>query len=385
MKLQQAKLQTLLRNASMLMALACASTAIAAPVNHLCATPDGAHGCFGSIQSAIDAATPGATIDVYPGPYHEVAGGRRVAGLGGATFQFGLFIDKDNLTIRGVDDEGEPISEWSKVKASITTNATNGFGPSAIFVQGDGVTLSGVGIGANESGLNKTIEVIGDRFALFATDISDLNGSIYINDYRYDATSLTSHVEAFRIEGNNFRDGVSVDVANGAGVSGSLSGRVIAGNTFVNSKAFPSIAFNGAGTGVRWFQHPVGGAIVGGNVFINTFTSDDANALARAGHIAVRGLVDRAQFDWPSMLSSNVFNQAYATGPQVRVDAAFPFVEPRQFALAMPDWNACGEATCAFNAMRIGGSLVGEAAIALAGDVTVGRSGSLSPRLFDTY
>ena len=368
---------------ALLSAGAVASTAHAS-VSTLCVAPEGAGGCHATIQSAIDAATSGTVIEVYPGQYRETAAGRSVVGLEGA-HQFGLFIDKNDLTIRGVDASGAPVARWSNVAARITTDATNAFGPSAIFVQGDGVTLSGLGIGANESGLNKTIEVIGDRFALVATDVSDVNGSIYINDYRYDAAAFTSHVESFRIEGNNFRDGVSVDIANGAGVSGSLSGRAISGNTFINSKAFPSIAFNGAGTGVRWFEHPVGGAIVDGNVFINTFTSDDANALARAGHIAVRGIVDRAQFDWASMLSSNVFNQAYATGPQVRVNASFPFVEPRQFALAMPDWNACGEATCAFNAMRIGGSLAGEATIALAGDVTVGRSGTLSPRLFDPY
>ena len=257
---------------------ACAAAPLAhATVGSLCVAPQGAGGCHASIQSAIDDALAGSVIDVYPGTYREVAAGRTVVGLEGP-HQFGLFIDKDDLTIRGVDAGGVPVARWSGVVAQITTDATNAFGPSAIFVQGDGVTLSGLGIGANESGLNKTIEVIGDRFALIATDISDLNGSVYINDYRYDATSLTSHVESFRIEGNNFRDGVSVDVANGAGVSGSLSGRVIAGNNFVNSKAFPSIAFNGAGTGVRWFEHPVGGAIVDGNVFINTFTSDDANA-----------------------------------------------------------------------------------------------------------
>ena len=369
--------------------IALLSACFAAPVAHatvaaLCVAPEGAGGCHATIQSAIDAATSGTVIDVYPGQYHEVAAGRSVVGLKGA-HQFGLFIDKNDLTIRGVEASGAPVARWSNVAARITTDATNAFGPSAIFVQGDGVTLSGLGIGANESGLNKTIEVIGDRFALVATDVSDVNGSIYINDYRYDAAALTSHVESFRIEGNNFRDGVSVDIANGAGVSGSPSGRAISGNTFINSKAFPSIAFNGAGTGVRWFEHPVGGAIVDGNVFINTFTSKDANALARAGHIAVRGIVDRTQFDWASMLSSNVFNQAYATGPQVHINASFPFVEPRQFALAMPDWKACGEATCAFNAMRIGGSLAGEATIALAGDVTVGRSGTLSPRLFDPY
>jgi len=56
--------------------------------------------------------------------------------------------------------------------------------------------------------------------------------------------------------------------------------------------------------------------------------------------------VDRAQLDWSSYLASNVFNQAYATGPAPDM--------LRSFALSMPEWNACGGATCAFDVARIG-------------------------------
>ena len=369
-------IRKLLRSALIPIAFAAASSALASPAR-LCAAPAGGHGCFGSIQAAIDAALPGATIDVYPGAYLEIATDRAVVSLPGARHQFGLFIGTDNLTIRGVDAGGQPIGAWSKVSASITTDATNSFGPSAIFVQGDGVTLSGLGIGANASGLNKTIEVIGDNFALLHSDISDLQGSIYINDFRFDAAGQTSHVQSYRIEGNNFRDGVSVDIASGAGVSGALGGRTIVNNVFVNSKAFPSISFNGAGTGIKWFAHPVGGAVIEGNMFINTFSSDDAALLMRAGHIQARGLYDKTQFDWATFLGANTFNQAYATGPR-------PPELLREFAYSLTDASACaGTGTCTFQAGRIGASLDGESAIALAGDATIGRSGSTALRRFD--
>ena len=317
-------------------------------------------------------------IDVYPGRYHEVAAARTVVVLGGS-HQFGLFIDKSDVTIQGVDTTGRRIGDWSKVQAFITTDATNAFGPSAIFVQGDNVTLSGLGIGSNAGGLNKTIEVIGDNFALERSDVTDLQGSIYINDFRFDKTQNTSHVRSYRIEGNNFRDGVSVDVASGAGVSGPASGRLIVGNTFVNSKAFPSISFNGAGTGIKWFTHPVGGATIDGNIFINTFASDDTSELMRAGHIQARGVVERSQLDWSGILASNTFNQAYATGPR-------PPEMLREFAYSMHDASACaGSGVCTFSAGRIGASLDGELAIALAGDATIGRVGSMATRLYDTY
>ena len=358
-------------------AIAASSLASAASAP-LCVAPAGENGCHSSIQSAIDAAVAGTVIDVYPGRYHEVAAARTVVVLGGS-HQFGLFIDKSDVTIQGVDTTGRRIGAWSKVQAFITTDATNAFGPSAIFVQGDNVTLSGLGIGSNAGGLNKTLEVIGDNFALEHSDITDLQGSIYINDFRFDATQNTSHVRSYLIEGNNFRDGVSVDVASGAGVSGPASGRLIVGNTFVNSKAFPSISFNGAGTGIKWFTHPVGGATIDGNIFINTFASDDTGELMRAGHILARGVYERSQLDWSGILASNTFNQAYATGPR-------PPEMLREFAYSMHDASACaGSGVCTFSAGRIGASLDGEIAIALAGDATIGRVGSMATRLYDTY
>ena len=76
---------------------------------------------------------------------------------------------------------------------------------------------------------------------------------------------------------------------------------------------------------------------------------------------------------------TNTFNQAYATGPR-------PPEMLREFAYSMHDASACaGSGVCTFSAGRIGASLDGELAIALAGDATIGRVGSMATRLYDTY
>lgn len=347
-------------------ALAAAAASAAQPA--LCAAPAGAHGCYASIQAAIDAANPGATIDVYPGNYSEVAADRSVATLGGP-FQFGLFIDKDDLTIRGVDDKRKRITDWAKVKAWVSTNATNNFGPSGIFVQGDGVTLSALGIGDNAAGLNKTIEVIGDAFTLENSDVSNLQGSIYINDFRYDMAHGESHVRAYRIEGNNFQDGVSIDIASGAGVSGPVHGRIIRKNDFSNSYYWPSISFNGSGTGIPWFTYPVGGAVIQDNTFVNTFevgtAPEDQELLLREGHIRARGQYDNSQFDWNQYFNANKFDKAYATGPKAPRDL-------REYTYTVPD-DLCITGTCTFANRRIGALLEGEQEIALASDKIVAK------------
>ena len=329
-----------------------------------CAAPSGLHGCLASIQGAIDAARPGDTIDVYPGSYAEVAGGRMVVAIPGV-HQFGLFIgrDRSGITLQGVDAGGERIVSIRSVEAFITTDATNHFGPSGIFVEGDGVTLSGLGIGRNRSGLNKTIEVIGDGFALENSDISDVQGSIFINDFRFDTQNNVSHVQSYRIVGNHFQDGVSVDIASGAGFSGPVQGRVIANNSFVNSFSFPSISFNGSDTGIKWFTHPVGGADILDNTFVNTFKLVDLDDLPGVGHIRARGTYQRNQFSWSSYLSENSFDKAYATAQPTQG-------EPREFSYSVLDAHSCDGPTfvCTFNVRRIGALLEGEQAIAQGGD-----------------
>ena len=138
------------------------------------------------IQNGIDLATSGGTVNVFPGTYDEKATGREVLGVG--SYQFGLFIDKDGLTVRGVDNGGVPLTDHSSpLLPYITTNATNNFGYSGIFIQGDDVTLSGLMIGPNAPSDNKTIEVIGDNFSLLNSNLAvPGGGSLYFNDWRYD-------------------------------------------------------------------------------------------------------------------------------------------------------------------------------------------------------
>jgi hypothetical protein len=325
--------------------------------------PGGLHGCKTTIQAAIDAASPGNTIDVYPGNYTEAASGRTLVALGGA-YQFGLFIgqDRSGITIRGVDGKGKRIDDYRKVKALITTNATNNFGPSGIFVEGDGVTISGLGIGVNLSDQNKTIEVIGDDFTLEDCDISDILGSVYINDFRFDTSHNLSHVQSYRIEGNNFQDGVSIDIASGAGFSGRVKDRVIKRNDFVNSYYWPSISFNGIVPGIGWFVYSVGGAVIRDNTFVNTFTSIDSIELRKEGHIRARGTYDNSQFDWGEYFNENKFDKAYATGPK----------PPKN----LREYSYTSSSITFEHVRRIGALLEGELAIAQAGDRTVVKPSS---------
>ncbi|NJL57726.1 hypothetical protein HC928_23290, partial [bacterium] len=113
-----------------------------------------------TIQAAIDTVSPGGTVRVLPGNYFETATNRFVTGAGGP-HQFGLYIgtDKNDITVMGVTAADVPITDPTAVAAFITTNATNNFGYSGVFVEGDGVTLQGLSFGDNQDFNNKTIEV----------------------------------------------------------------------------------------------------------------------------------------------------------------------------------------------------------------------------------
>ncbi len=266
-----------------------------------------------TIQAAIDVVDPGGTVRVYPGSYSETASNRTLFN-GSGPYQFGLFIGqaKSGITVQGVDDTDAPITAFGDVLATVNTNATNNFGYSGIFVEGDNVTIAGLRIGPNAAGQNKTIEVIGDNFSLKNSDIAVPQGSVYFNDWRFDTVTNTSHVQAYRLEGNNFQDGVSLDLASGAGFSGPVSGRVITGNHFTNSYSWPSISFNGSNTGVPWFIYSVGGAIIQGNSFTNT--AGDGQ------FIRARGDYDNSQFDWTAYWQDNDFNKAVIVGPNPPAD-----------------------------------------------------------------
>lgn len=314
-----------------------------------------------TIQAGIDAVSPGGQVRVLPGTYSETASGRTLTSIGG-TYTFGLFIGdaKSGITIMGVDAGDNPITSYASVLATINTNATNNFGPSGIFVEGDNVTISGVRIGTNSAGQNKTIEVIGDNFTLKYSDIADLYGSVYINDFRFDTGTNTSHVQAYRIEGNNFQDGVSLDLANGAGFSGPVSSRVIKDNDFTNSNYWPSISFNGSNTGVEWFVYSVGGAQITGNDFTNTSNTPDDTS----GHIRARGTYDNTQFDWESYWKNNTYNKATIT-----LIGSYPPFDVRTYSYTSGSYT--------FNDVRrIGVTIQGEVDRAVATDTVLVNQGT---------
>lgn len=260
-----------------------------------------APGTTSAIQEAIDLAPAGGTINVYPGDYSESATNRTVLDLGGV-YQFGLFFgaDKSGITVQGVGADGAVITDYANVVANVTTNATNNFGPSGVFVEGDDVTLSGVRVLPNVGGDNKTIEVIGDNFSLEASVIDVAGGgSVYLNDWRFDNDANESYLQSYTILNNLFAQGASLDIASGAGYTGPVSGRVIQGNRFEYSADtyWPAISFSGNSV-VPWFTDPVNGATITSNTFVGT-----------TQHIRARGGYDNATFDWLGYRANNTFEK----------------------------------------------------------------------------
>ena len=261
-----------------------------------------------TIQAAIDVSVAGDVINVSPGFYSETASDKSPVSIPG-TYTFGLYVGptKNGITIQGVDESGNPISSYGAVMADVETNATDDFGPDGVFMEADNVTITGLFIWQNPAlGLNKTISVIGDNFTLkhcVVTDISSTEpwGSVYIDDELFN--SGTSHIQSYTID-DNWLSNCSIDINNGAGVSGYVNGRKITNNKIqLGPWAGSSITFTGTGSGVPWFINGVGGAIITGNTFLDNIQ-----------HIRARGVYDNSQFNWSSYWNDNTFDNAVITG-----------------------------------------------------------------------
>ena len=319
------------------------------------------------IQPAIDLASANGYIYIYPGGYDETASSRYLLtskyGTTHGPHQFGLFIaeDKNGISLIGVDDDGIPIDNYSEVKATIATNATNTFGYSGIFVEADDVTIQGLRIGKNNPGDNKTIEVIGDNFTLKNSQIDvEEGGSVYINDWRFDDTTQTSHVKSYYIEDNWFKYGSSVDIASGAGYSGDIQNRRITGNRFTNDSSsnvnWALVSFNGFGE-VPWFTKPIGGAIVQDNEFSGSMQ-----------YIRARSNYDNTQFNWKAFWEDNTFDKAVVTLSDVEN------FDVRAYSYASGSYNFT-------NVRRIGAVIQGEADNAYSGDTILAKPGQYTENI----
>ena len=318
-----------------------------------------------TIQAAIDAVSAGGQVRVLPGSYDETATNRDVLGAG--NYQFGLFFEetaKNGVSLLGVTAGDVEITDPTATEAVVTTNATNNFGWSGIFVEADGVTIGGLEIGPNDPGNNKTIEVIGDAFTLKNSYLNVPDGaSPYINDWRFDDVNDISYVESYTIDNNVFSPGGILSLASGAGYTGPVAGRLITNNVFTMDpgQTWPSISFNGDTTTVPWYSYPVGAATITGNSFTNN---------AEGGqHIRLRGIADDSTFDWASYWNDNTYNKAVVVGPN-------PLDDIRSFTYA------CGGYTCN-DTRRIATDIQTELDLAVAGDTVLVNEGTYpeSPRI----
>jgi|GEM_PF-7066750 len=265
--------------------------------NGLPATP------YKTIQRGIDRILPGGTVNIYPGNYSETAPGQTI--YNGSTHQFGLHVGltKTDITVRGVDASGSPVTDAAATGVKITTNATNTFGYSGIFVEGNNFTIQGVEIGNNLPSNDKTIEVIADGFAARyvhfnldpATDANGNGGSLYLNKA---SETAGPELVTYDISDNRFTN-ASISISSGTGRTGDNAGRIIANNTMVSSR----IDFNGetkSTGGYEWYAIPVGGATITGNSF--------AGSNASGTYVRRRGAVASA-IDFDGIRAANTFGK----------------------------------------------------------------------------
>ncbi len=285
-----------------------ATVTITVEATHLCVNVGGTDGCYAGIQAAIDAATQGDTISVYPGTYdQDEANGRDPDTGGSGANDFNIFVDK-GLTLQGVDGSGDPITSSAGVLAQVIAKRDlPSFGEDAIFVQADHVTITGLKIVGRVTENNKTIEVVGDDFVLKDSQVYAMDGvaAVYMDDRHYDAGTDTSHVQAYLIDGNLLDGGglfgSGLRFSSGAGWSGPVSGRVISNNTF--QAVLDGIEFVGPQAD-PWDVYPVGAATITGN----NFTAADRRHIIAWGTYA--GGLGYGALDWNDILSSNTFDKA---------------------------------------------------------------------------
>ncbi|MBB4098231.1 beta strand repeat-containing protein [Sphingomonas kyeonggiensis] len=270
----------------------------------------GYHSFSRNIQAAVNEAAPGAVVTIRPGDYLEGVSGVGYYGDAGGQ-SFGLYLYKDNITLRGVDAAGNAITDADDVAAFVTSRYQAGFGAQH-FISGNGVTIEGLGFKPAAAGDNKTVEVIGNAFTL-RNSVIDNRGNqtaanLYIDDFN---DPSRTRLESFTITGNKFYGGTyasaMVVVAGGAGRTTDASNRIFANNSLTSSlTGMRGFQIQGYMPNTPWQQLYAGAVTVTGNSFdvdipvrtvgllSSTFAWDDVfrnngNSFLRGGVLAYEG------------------------------------------------------------------------------------------------
>ena len=265
---------------------------------------------FLTIQHAIDVASDGDTIKIYPGTYDQDEANSRDRLNGGVgSDNFNIFVDK-SVTLQGVDANGVPITNYLNVLATVHAKRDlPTSGEDAIFIQADDVTISGLAILGWNGENNKTVEVAGDNVTIKNCSINAMDGvsAIYMYDPHYASQTDTSHIQSYLIEGNLLDGGgaglwgAGIRFSSGAGWSGVVSGRLITNNRFQN--VMDGIEFVGP-MADPWDMYPVGAATITGN----NFTDADRRHVIAWG--TYEGQLGYGVLNWQAILANNTFDKA---------------------------------------------------------------------------
>ena len=216
-----------------------------------------------SIQAAIDAAEPGSTIDVFPGTYETLAEDRDAYG---DQHSFGLYVGTDDLTIRGVTAEGDPITNAENVQAEIISTTSASFDTNGPFIAADDATIQGIEITPNpDASPNKNVEVTGDNLSLESNVINGDIGSVYF---------ATGDVQSLSVVGNHITAGLSFN--NGVGNETGAESRIVEDNEI------GLISFAGTQPDVNWRNYPVGPVTIEDNTirghsFVLEYEDEEGN------------------------------------------------------------------------------------------------------------
>jgi Ca2+-binding RTX toxin-like protein len=236
-------------------------------------------GGFQHVQDAINFASGGENILIAPDTYSESAAPTEASATAG-----GLYINKPNLTLQGVDANGVAITTASAAQSLGATivagNQTDFSAQHFVGVAAVGLTIQGLHLktGSGEFG-GKLLEVWANNVTI-KNDFLDVNNggpdysfatAVYFND---NGTTASDNITSYTVDNNILNEGIII--ANGVGNPslGIGANQLITNNHFVGTfntttgeGRYDAVVINGQVAGIGWLLEPTQTPTISGNSF----------------------------------------------------------------------------------------------------------------------
>lgn len=266
-----------------------------------CARKGGGGGCYPTIQEAVDAASPGETVNIFPGTYHEAVGvttpGLKLVGKGSKPTA--VRIDGSRLSAIGIDIRG--VNDV--LVKNLTVRGTAGQG---ILSAGNGVTVSRVKVFASGG---PCVQLIGENNRVLGTAVRGCGGpgiqidgtgglvssssvaiagdGIYVqgDNGRVVSSRVSQVTSGIRVDGPNGEVRSNrVDLTTGPGimVDGNSTPVNVVGNTVLDASApgIMVVGLSGVGAAVGEVSGNVVTGAMGDGISVECSSSCDGSSVA---------------------------------------------------------------------------------------------------------